>query len=245
MKSAVLERQQGNVDAALKTLDEGIAKFPTFDKLYMIKGQIFQDRGEVALARETYARAVKVCPKSVPLWILASRLEEAAGVVIKARSLLEKARLVNPKEAELWEESVRVEERAGSVAQARNVLARGASGCRKSLRRPRSVLTLGPPPSAGLQECPTSGRLWVISIWNEPRPQRKTKAADALKRTNDDPVVIVVVARLFWADRKVERARHWFGRATDADKDLGDSWGWWYKFEMEHGEDVCLARCCW
>jgi predicted negative regulator of RcsB-dependent stress response len=127
MKSAVLERQQGNLDVALKTLDEGIAKFPTFDKLYMIKGQIFQDRGEVAQARETYAKAVKVCSKSVPLWILASRLEEKAGVVIKARSLLEKARLVNPKEAELWEESVRVEERSGSAAQARAVLARGAS----------------------------------------------------------------------------------------------------------------------
>lgn len=218
MKSAVLERQQGNLDQAMKTLDEGIAKFPNFDKLYMIKGQIFQCRDQNPQARETYAKAVKVCPTSIPLWILASRLEEKAGIAIKARSLLEKARLVNPKEAELWEESVRVEERAGSAAQARAVLARG------------------------LQDCPTSGRLWAISIWNEPRPQRKTKAADALKKTNDDPVVIVVVARLFWADRKVERARHWFGRATDADKDLGDSWGWWYKFELEYGEEVSPSR---
>lgn len=218
MKSAILERQQGNLDQAMKTLDEGIAKFPNFDKLYMIKGQILQSRNQNPQARETYAKAVKVCPTSIPLWILASRLEEKAGIAIKARSLLEKARLVNPKEAELWEESVRVEERAGSAAQARAVLARG------------------------LQDCPTSGRLWAISIWNEPRPQRKTKAADALKKTNDDPVVIVVVARLFWADRKVERARHWFGRATDADKDLGDSWGWWYKFELEYGEEVSPAR---
>lgn len=218
MKSAVLERQQGNLDQAMKTLDEGIAKFPNFDKLYMIKGQILQSRDQNPQARETYAKAVKTCPTSIPLWILASRLEEKAGIAIKARSLLEKARLVNPKEAELWEESVRVEERAGSAAQARAVLARG------------------------LQDCPTSGRLWAISIWNEPRPQRKTKAADALKKTNDDPVVIVVVARLFWADRKVERARHWFGRATDADKDLGDSWGWWYKFELEYGEEVSPSR---
>lgn len=35
----------------------------------------------------------------------------------------------------------------------------------------------------------------------------------------------------------MERARQWFGRATDANKDLGDSWGWWYKFELEHGEE--------
>lgn len=94
-----------------------------------------------------------------------------------------------------------------------------------------------PSRSTGLQDCPAAGNLWAISIWNEPRPQRKTKSADALKKTGDDPVIIVVIARLFWTERKVERARQWFGRATDANKDLGDSWGWWYKFELEHGEE--------
>ncbi|CED82474.1 pre-mrna splicing factor prp1 [Phaffia rhodozyma] len=225
MKSAVLERQQGALDEALSTLGQGIEKFPTFDKLYMIKGQIYTATQQLPLARETYSKGVKACPNSIPLWLLSSRLEEHAGVVIKARSLLEKARLLNPKNPELWEESVRVEERAGSIAQSKVVLSRG------------------------IQECPTSGRLWAINIWNEPRQQRKTRAADALKKTNDDPVIITLVARLFWTDRKIERARHWFGRAVEANKDLGDSWGWWYKFEMEHGEmerrqhviDLCTA----
>jgi hypothetical protein len=90
----------------------------------------------------------------------------------------------------------------------------------------------------GIQECPTSGRLWALQIWNEPRPQRKTRAADALKRTNDDPIIIAVIARLFWSERKIEKARQWFGRAVDAGKDVGDNWGWWYRFELEHGEPV-------
>lgn len=134
MKSAVLERQSGSLDTALLTLEEGIAKFPSFDKLYMIKGQILESQSKNPQARETYAKGVKACPKSTALWILASRLEERAGIVIKARSLLEKARLLNPADPDLWEETVKVEERSGSTAQSRTMLARGESRLAFSFR---------------------------------------------------------------------------------------------------------------
>ena len=125
MKSVSFERQQGHLDEALTMLGEALAKFSKYDKLHMIKGQIHEQRGEVALARQAYAVGVKACPNSVPLWILSSRLEEKAEVTIKARALLEKARLLNPKDAELWAESVVVEERAGSQNQAKAMVARG------------------------------------------------------------------------------------------------------------------------
>lgn len=51
-------------------------------------------------------------------------------------------------------------------------------------------------------------------------------------------MVINSVARLFWAERKVEKARLWLQRAVDADKDNGDLWAWWLKFERQHGEQV-------
>ncbi len=127
MKSAALQRQIGQIDESLKTLDEAIRKFPTFDKLYMIKGQINEDKGDIPAAREAYAKGTKTCPKSVPLWLLASRLEEKAGVTIKARSLLERARMLNPKNDELWAESIRIEERSGTAGQAKSMLARGKS----------------------------------------------------------------------------------------------------------------------
>lgn len=41
-----------------------------------------------------------------------------------------------------------------------------------------------------------------------PRPQRRAKSVDALKRCNDDPHIIAAVAQLFWHDRK---ASHWRG----------------------------------
>jgi pre-mRNA-processing factor 6 len=125
MKSAALERQLGKLDEALQTLQEAIAKYPQFDKLHMMRGQILEDRGEVVQARAAYAQGCRSCAKSIPLWILSARLEEKAGVTIKARSLLEKARLYNAKNDELWAESIRIEERGGSTQQAKSILARG------------------------------------------------------------------------------------------------------------------------
>ncbi|CAE6448853.1 unnamed protein product [Rhizoctonia solani] len=211
MKCAVFERQQGQHTQALETLTTALQKYPTFDKLHMIKAQIYEDLGQIGEARAIYSKALKACPKSITLWALASRLEERDNKAIKARSLLEKARLVNPKEDALWAESVGVEERSTGVTQAKVVLARG------------------------LQECPNSGLLWSLAIWLEPRATRKARSVDALKKSSDDPVIICTVARLFWAEGKIEKARQWFQRAVATDKDLGEIWAWWLKFERQHG----------
>ena len=223
MKSAVFERQQGQVDAALETLSTALSKFPKFAKLYMIQGQIHQSRNNYPAARGSFAAGMKACPKDITLWILASRLEEADNKSIKARAILEKARQVNPGEDELWAEAVGVEERSGGVAQAKAMLARA------------------------IQACPTSGLLWSMQIWAEDRPKRKGRSADALKKAANSPFVLCSVARLFWAERKVEKAREWFERAIKADNDVGDCWGWWLKFERQHGteehQELVRVRC--
>ena len=38
-------------------------------------------------------------------------------------------------------------------------------------------------------------------------------------------MVILAVSRLFWRDRKEEKARSWCNRAVTIDPDLGDAWG--------------------
>lgn len=96
----------------------------------------------------------------------------------------------------------------------------------------------------GLQECTTSGLLWSMAIWAEPRPTRKSRSADALRKAADDPLIISTVARLFWAERKIEKARQWFERAVKINQDLGDVWGWWLKFERQHGTSVGFYRAC-
>ncbi|OCH87953.1 hypothetical protein OBBRIDRAFT_758962 [Obba rivulosa] len=223
MKSAVFERQQGKLSTALETLDTALKKYPKFAKLYVIQGQIHQSQGDLPAARASFAAGIKACPKDVTLWILASRLEEADGRSIKARALLDKARLANPGNDQLWAEAVGVEERSGGATQAKTVLARG------------------------LQECPNSGLLWSMAIWAEPRPTRKSRSADALRKAADDPLVLCTVARLFWAERKIEKARQWFERAVAANPDLGDTWAWWLKFERQHGtpehQEEVIKKC--
>ena len=211
MKSAVFERQHTSLDAALTTVEQAISKFPTFDKLYMIRGQILKDLGNVSGAKEAFALGLKKCPNSIPLWILSSKLEEKSGLAIKARALLERARFHNKKSDHIWMESVRVEERAGNIAQAKSMMSRA------------------------LQECPMSGLLWSESVWMEARASRKTKMLDALKKANNDPHVVLTIARVFWSERKLEKARSWLEKAAIADPDLGEIWAWWLKFEQQHG----------
>ncbi|KAF8128972.1 PRP1 splicing factor, N-terminal-domain-containing protein [Boletus edulis] len=219
MKSAVFERQQGRYDVALETVSTAMTRFPKFPKLYMIQGQIHQLQNNYSAARASYATGMKTCPKDVTLWVLAAKLEELDGKSIKARAILEKGRLVNPANEILWAESIGVEERSGGAAQAKSTLSRG------------------------LQECPTSGILWSMAIWAEPRPTRKSRSVDALKKSKDNSIVTCTVARLFWAERKVEKARQWFSRsvATEQDRVQGDHWAWWLKFERQHGTTEHVA----
>jgi pre-mRNA-processing factor 6 len=182
----------------------------------MIKGQIYEDKGMVPQAREAYSQGTRACPKSIPLWLLAARLEEKAGVIIKARSVLDRARLQNPKNAELWAESVRVELHSNppNTQQAKVLM------------------------SKALQECPKSGLLWSENIWHlQPRTQRKPLSLEAIKAVDNDPILFVTVARIFWGERKLDKALNWFEKAIVLDSDLGDAWAWYLKFLGQHGTD--------
>lgn len=213
-KSVVFERVLGNIEAALDLTLQALQLFPTAAKLWMLKGQIYGDLGKLGQAREAYATGVKAVPKSVPLWLLYSRLEENAGLTVKARSVLDRARLAVPKSPELWCESVRLERRAGNTAQAKSMMAKA------------------------LQEVPKSGLLWVEQIWHlEPRTQRKPRSLEAIKKVDSDPVLFVAVARIFWGDRKLEKAQNWFEKALVLDSDQGDSWAWYYRFLCQHGTE--------
>lgn len=234
-KSAAYERQLGNIDMALDLVLQGLTsnmvnkketRFPRSPKLWMLKGQIYEDKGMVPQAREAYSQGTRQCPKSVPLWLLAARLEQKEGIIIKARSVLDRARLQNPKNAELWAESVRVELKAKppNIQQAKILM------------------------SKAQQECPKSGLLWSENIWNlQPRTQRKPLSLEAIKAVDNDPILFVTVARIFWSERRLDKAMNWFEKAILLDADLGDTWAWYLKFLVQHGteekrEDV-ISKC--
>ena len=211
MKSALLERSLGLNDAALTLLGQAIKVHPKYWKLLLMRAQLERQLERTDAARETLARAVKACPDCVPIWLEAARLEEAMGNGGRARSLLEVGRLKNVNAPRLWLEAVRLERRAGNKKAAATLM------------------------SKALQQCRTAGSLWAEAIAMEPRAQQKTKSSDALKACDNDPMVILAVSRLFWRDRKEEKARSWCNRAVTIDPDLGDAWANYYAFELQHG----------
>ncbi|CAM9708855.1 unnamed protein product [Chrysoparadoxa australica] len=236
MKSALLERELEHIKEALEMCDEGISRHPSFEKLYMMAGQYCTDmlkqipEGDeaqkaemVSRARLYYQAGLRHCPSSIPLWVLASALEESQGKGSKARSTLELARMRNPKSAELWLQAVRLEKREGNAKAAANLMAKA------------------------LQECPAGGELWAEEIATAPKSQQKSKSVEALKRCDNNPLVITAVARLFQSDRKYAKARKWFNRSVTLDPSWGDTWAAFYAFELQHGtpteQNDVMNRC--
>lgn len=58
MKSAKLEWALNDLDAALKLLDEGLQVFPDFPKLWMMVGQIYEQKGDSSKAFDAYNNGV-------------------------------------------------------------------------------------------------------------------------------------------------------------------------------------------
>ncbi|KAJ2685762.1 U4/U6 x U5 tri-snRNP complex subunit Prp1 [Coemansia spiralis] len=211
LKAAALHRRLGNAGAALDAARSGREKFPASShKLWLLEAQL---QGDAATARQTLAQALAAAPRLSPeLWLAAAALDARASVP-RARAVLERARVHIPRSPALWLAAVRLEANE-SVPAARALLARA------------------------LQECPRAGCLWAESVLMAERPQRKAASVDALKNAGaQDPLVCVVVARLFAAERRPDKARAWFGRATAADPDCGDAWAWWLRFESSLDED--------
>ena len=210
MKSALLEREVEDSNRTLQLIDSAIEKYPGFSKFYMMAGQVCDELlNNLTKAREYYQQGLKMCSDSVPLWCLSVRLEERLKGDTKARSLIEIARLKLAKNEFLWLESIRLERRTGNEKLAESLMAKA------------------------LQECPNSGILWAEDLITCHKAQQKSKSVDALKKCDNDPNVIVAVGRLFEKDRKYTKARKWFSRAVTLNPDLGDSWAYYYAFELK------------
>ncbi|KAH0933548.1 hypothetical protein HID58_010665 [Brassica napus] len=223
MKSAIVERELGNVEEERRLLGEGLKQFPTFSKLWLMLVQLEERFNNLEHARKAYESGLKHCPNCIPLWLSYANLEKRVNELNKAREILITARKKNPYVAELWLAAVRVELRHDNRGEAENLM------------------------SKALQECPKSGILLAADIEMATRPHRKTKSMDAMKKCFRDPHVTAAVAKLFWQDKKVEKARAWLKRAVTLNQDIGDHWALYYKFELQHGTEVrqkqILAKC--
>jgi len=223
MQSAQLEREVGNDQEAFKLASEGIKAHPNFPKLWMIAGQIQEKLGRKEEAREIYDKGTTLNKTAVALWICLIELDAKAGNFAKARSIWEKARIKNPNSSELWYYAVKLEERDGNPKGAKYML------------------------SKGLQECPKNGELWALAIEIEPRHLRTAKSVEAMKNCDNDPYVILAVAKLFWKEKKFDKTEKWLERCVLVNGDYGDAWVYYYKFLKDRNQqrdaDEILRRC--
>ncbi|MCJ1270152.1 hypothetical protein MMC22_010048 [Lobaria immixta] len=224
IKSVAFERQLGNVAVALDLVARALRFHSKTAKLWMMKGQLYENIMEPPQARDAYNEGIRACPTSVPLWLLASRLEEKIGFPVAARAVLRRARHAIPKNAELWTESVRVERRAKNGARAKGVMA------------------------IALQEVPNSGLLWSEKIWRlERRATRTVCCLEAMERVRSDATLSVTVARVIEKEGRLNSAMLWFEEAIFLDADLGDTWGRYLRFLMRHGTDehqqTLISKC--
>ncbi|KAJ2753143.1 U4/U6 x U5 tri-snRNP complex subunit Prp1 [Coemansia pectinata] len=217
LKTAVLHRRLGNTSEALDAARRGRERFPGSSsayKLWLIESQLLQQTGDIKAARQTLSQALAQSPRSsAELWLAAAALD-AQSSATRARAVLERARVHIPRNPLLWLAAIRLESASGIPAAAQALIARA------------------------LQECPRAGCLWAESVLMAERPRRKAASVDALKNAGaQDPEVCAVVARLFAAERRPDKARAWFVRATAADPDCGDAWAWWLCFESAASEE--------
>ncbi|VVA32772.1 PREDICTED: pre-mRNA-processing factor 6 [Prunus dulcis] len=225
MKSATIERGLGNVENESKLLDEGLKRFLSFFKLWLMLGQL-EEQLDCLERAEAYDLGLKHCPNSILLWLSLANLEEKLNRVTSARSVLTLAKNKNPQIPQLWLAAIRAEMRHGNNKEADILMA------------------------MALDECPNSGILWVAYIESMaplPRFQWKNKIMDALRKYDHYPHVSVDVAKLFWHHSEVVRARTWLNRVVTIALDIGDFWALYFKFELQHGTDEnhkdVLRRC--
>jgi len=209
LKSALLEQETKEYSNVLKLLDEGISLYPTYAKFYMMAGQTAEAHfKDVLKARNYFMQGIKACPSSIPLWLLLLRLEEKVKGILKARPTGELARMKLPANDLIWLECIRLERRGGNEKLAENLM------------------------SKALQECPKSGNLWSEILLTSPKVQLKSKSIDALKKCGDeDPLLILTIARLFEKSTRFRKAKKWYERAIGLNPRLGDAWVYYYAFE--------------
>ncbi|KAI9500037.1 U4/U6 x U5 tri-snRNP complex subunit Prp1 [Coemansia spiralis] len=217
-------------------------------RIWLKSAALLRQIGELHDALGVAKEGLQNFPKAFKLWLIRSQLEAQLAGPKDAQRTLSLALKQCPQSVELWVAAARLETQ---VPRARAILERARVYIPKSPRLwLESVLletdqVARPMLSRALRECSSAGVLWAHSILLEPPVQRKAKSTDALKAAGSDPYVLVMVARLFWHERRLDKARRWFERAAKADPDCGDSWAWWLRFELvEAGGHVEVENQC-
>ncbi|XP_953980.1 pre-mRNA splicing factor (U5 snRNP-associated), putative [Theileria annulata] len=271
MKSVQLERQLKNYEKALELVEKALEIHPYFDKLWMISGQLKLEKQpkDIEGATLTYKQGVETCPWSVNLWLLSIELQIELKEFTKARALVETAKnkirtIVGSsikKNTDITKVQTKVLTNAELARMARLSMESDDPGSVKEmiekitsqcdliwLKGVEIELETGVRENAhfamskALQELPDSGLLWAHSIFLEEPNAQKTKAAEALKRNQNSPHIVLAAAKIFWNCKMIDKARRWFQTCITLDDSNGVSWGTFIAFELDCGTEESMKQ---
>ncbi|KYN98740.1 putative pre-mRNA-processing factor 6 [Plasmodium gaboni] len=97
---------------------------------------------------------------------------------------------------------------------------------------------LNPIISEALKECPSSGILWSKAIELENKNLQNSKSVSAFNHCGNNAYVILAVAKLFWVNFKIQKARKWFYRVINLSPHFGDGWATFLAFEIDQQNEI-------
>lgn len=210
-------------------IEAALVRFPSSPKLW-IQG--------IRAGSMDVERGLAACPRSDELYCLAAERVQSEEGGMRARAILERARRLLPHSSLIWLASVEVEAKAGGDNQ-RHLSPSTRTHVQSLLNR-------------ALQQVPDCPRLWAEAIRWEPRPTRRSRIMEALRRCGQAPLLLVSLAQLLEGEGNLTGAREHLERATQGEGGLndGDVWAAYIVFLRRHPHegritaDEALAQCC-
>merc|ERR1719316_818403 len=250
----------GDVAAARRILAEAFSHSKESEAIHLAAVKLESENNEIQRSRLLLARARQQC-NTPKVWMQSVQLEREQGLFQQALHLCEEGLKEHPTYAKLWMigGQIHMEKSPPELHEAAKFFERGLQKCPRSVplwlcsveceirqqkyTKARSLL------EKGRLRNPGADLLWLKGVEVEMLDgserlahhlmskalQECPKSVDALKKCENDAHVIIAVARLFWRDNKNAKARKWFNRAVTLIPRLGDAWGAFLAFELEHG----------
>lgn len=199
----------------LKISEQALDLYPENAELYLQRSDIFVDFDDVKAAREVLSVGTRKCTTSVEIWCALADLDFRLGAAARARSLLDTAILQNPESDILWQKKITFEINQNDMVTARQMV----SKC--------------------LKQFPNSPRIWLQNLSMILKlSSRKNAFLDALRLTQNNTQILLGIGAFFWTEGKFSKAKLWFDRALNADRNNGDAWAWCYCFLSKNGMEV-------
>lgn len=205
-------KEQGHT---LKLCKEAVSKFPFCAKFYEILGELYEESNKFKESIVTLEEGIKNNKKAINLYnALAQVYRKYLNQPATGRSIFEKGCRDNINNPKIWAFAIDYEISENQSSS-------------------NSLIIL----NNAIKNNPNSDLLFSYTIDLE-KSNKHAKIEEALSKFENSALIMLACAKVFMNDKNFEKARKWFELALKTDKNNGDIWLQFYKFESLYGSEV-------